>query len=463
MINKKLIMTIYMIILFIFILFLAVFYIFINKPTLKINGKKEINISLNEEYKEVGYQIKYYKKNDAYLTKVVNNINNKKIGTYEVIYEYNNQKKIRIVNVIDDVAPVITLKGDETTYVCKNTKYKEEGYEVTDNYDTDLTKKVKVEVLDNKIIYEVEDASKNKAIKERELLYGDKTPPVITLNTDKVSINKGKDFIETYNAIDNCDGDITSKIERTSNVDKNKIGTYQIKYTVVDSSNNKAEKTKTVIVTEKKMYIGSTIYLTFDDGPSLDITPKILDLLKKHNIKATFFVINRNSNTDYLIKRAYNEGHTIGLHTSSHNYSKIYANETAYFNDLANIENKVIKITGTSSKIIRFPGGSSNTVSRNYNKGIMTRLTKQVTEKGYIYQDWNVGTGDSSHQNSTKICNAAKTYLSSGTNIILMHDFSGNNGTYEALKCIIEYGLDRGYSFSNITSFTKQIHHRIGN
>ena len=125
------------------------------------------------------------------------------------------------------------------------------------------------------------------------------------------------------------------------------------------------------------MYIGSTIYLTFDDGPSLDITPKILDLLKKHNIKATFFVINRNSNTDYLIKRAYNEGHTIGLHTSSHNYSKIYANETAYFNDLANIENKVIKITGTSSKIIRFPGGSSNTVSRNYNKGIMTRLTKQ--------------------------------------------------------------------------------------
>lgn len=461
--NIKIIKIASIICLSLFILFLSIFYIFINKPTLILNGKKEISISLNEEYKEEGYKIKYYDKNDTYLTKITNNINNKKIGTYEVIYELNNQQRKRIVNVIDDESPVITLKGNTTTYVCENTKYKEEGYEVTDNYDTNLTEKVIVKGSKDKIIYEVSDLSGNKTRVERKLLYGDITPPVITLNSDKIAIYKGGNYTDTYNAIDNCDGDLTSKIKVEGSVDKNKLGTYKVKYSVKDSSNNSSEKTRTVIVSEKKMYVGSTIYLTFDDGPSLDITPKILDLLKKYNIKATFFVINRNSNSDYLIKRAFDEGHTIGLHSGSHNYSKIYQNETTFFNDLAIIENKVIKLTGSSSKIIRFPGGSSNTVSKSYNKGIMTRLVKQVAEKGYIYQDWNVGTGDSGHQDSTKICNSAKKYLSNGTNIILMHDYSGNNGTYEALKCIIEYGLDRGFSFSKITSSTKQIHHRIGN
>ena len=101
-------------------------------------------------------------------------------------------------------------------------------------------------------------------------------------------------------------------------------------------------------------------YLTFDDGPS-DNTLKILDILKRANAKASFFVIG-TSKLDY-IKRIHNEGHTVALHANNHDYSKIYKSEEAYFKDLNAIAAKVKKITGVDSKIIRFPGGSSNTIS----------------------------------------------------------------------------------------------------
>lgn len=205
-----------------------------------------------------------------------------------------------------------------------------------------------------------------------------------------------------------------------------------------------------------------TCYLTFDDGPS-DNTSKILDILKENNIKATFFVVHNNPE---LLKRIHNEGHTIGLHSASHKYSKIYASEEAFFADLTEIGDAVERATGVRSKIIRFPGGSSNTVSASYCKGIMSRLTRQVVEKGYLYYDWNASDGDADGSNipaSTLIKNIRRDGTSSKRLIVLMHDAADKKTTVEALPEIIKIYRDAGYAFDRITEQTPMMTHGVNN
>ena len=204
-------------------------------------------------------------------------------------------------------------------------------------------------------------------------------------------------------------------------------------------------------------------YLTFDDGPS-DNTLKILDILNKANAKASFFVIS-SSNLDY-IKRIHNEGHTVALHANVHDYSKLYKNEKSYFKDLNALSAKVKKITGVDSKIIRFPGGSSNAVSKKYNKGIMTRLAKQVQQKGYVYVDWNVDSTDASGNNvsKNKIINSIKNgSKGKGDICILMHDTGAKKTTVEALPEIICYLRAEGYRFEALTTESPVFHHGINN
>ena len=205
-----------------------------------------------------------------------------------------------------------------------------------------------------------------------------------------------------------------------------------------------------------------TCYLTFDDGPS-DNTSKILDILKENNIKATFFVVHNNPE---LLKRIHNEGHTIGLHSASHKYSKIYASEEAFFADLTEIGDAVERATGVRSKIIRFPGGSSNTVSASYCKGIMSRLTRQVVEKGYLYYDWNASDGDADGSNipaSTLIKNIRRDGTSSKRLIVLMHDAADKKTTVEARPEIIKIYRDAGYAFDRITEQTPMMTHGVNN
>lgn len=139
-----------------------------------------------------------------------------------------------------------------------------------------------------------------------------------------------------------------------------------------------------------------TVYLTFDDGPSKN-TPEILSLLQKYGIGATFFVINGKYNS--YMKDIVNGGSAIALHSYSHKYPKIYSSEKAFLDDLEKIHDLVKTETGVDTKIIRFPGGSSNTISRKYCKGIMTNLVKDTEEAGYIYFDWNCDNGDAGGKN----------------------------------------------------------------
>ena len=207
-----------------------------------------------------------------------------------------------------------------------------------------------------------------------------------------------------------------------------------------------------------------TVYLTFDDGPSY-LTEEILDILKDENVPATFFVTERQIDKYAdVVRRMQAENHTIGLHTSTHNYSYVYSSDENYFNDLNNIRQKVFRITGVKSRIIRLPGGSSNTISKKYNLGIITRITSALAKKSFYYFDWNVDSEDASG-NLTKedIYMNVTNRIHSGTNIILMHDLSTKVSTKDALRDIIKYAKANGYTFAKITKSTPQIHHHINN
>ena len=186
------------------------------------------------------------------------------------------------------------------------------------------------------------------------------------------------------------------------------------------------------------------IYLTFDDGPG-PYTEKLLRYLREYDVKATFFVTNQNPGYAYLLKTMADDGHAIGVHTLTHNWN-IYSSEEKYMQDF-NAMHKIIKDrTGIDTKIFRFPGGTNNTVSRSYSRGIMTRLANRMTAAGYYYFDWNVDCYDTSGYNSTQIANTTIAQIKNrNTSIVLMHDIK--NSTVESVKRIIEFGLANGYAF----------------
>ncbi len=205
---------------------------------------------------------------------------------------------------------------------------------------------------------------------------------------------------------------------------------------------------------------GKTVYLTFDDGPS-PYTEEILNVLDSYGVKATFFVINGKYN--HLMKEIVNRGHAIGLHAYEHKYDKIYTSDEAYFEDLQKISDVVKNTTGVETKIMRFPGGGSNTVSKKYSKGIMTRLAKAVGEKGYVYFDWNCSNGDADGANTTvKQLNYCSVFPRGASNIIvLMHD--SKKTTMESLPKIIEYYQKCGMTFGVLTTSIPPVHHNITN
>jgi len=216
------------------------------------------------------------------------------------------------------------------------------------------------------------------------------------------------------------------------------------------TNKNNSQTTGTNVTTNGK----KVCYLTFDDGPS-ENTLKILKILDKHNVKATFFVIN-TSKISY-VKKIKAAGHTVGLHSYTHNYDKIYKNSTAYFNDLNAISNAVKKQIGIDSKIIRFPGGSSNT------KGLTKTMREQVIKKGYYYFDWNVDSLDASGNNVsyTKIRNSVLTSAANKNVIcVLMHDTSAKDTTVTALPYIIKGLKKQGYTFEALTEDSPGFRHR---
>jgi len=472
--NKKIILIILISFLVISLTIVVGFVFFI--PKVRLLGDSVVTIRLNEEYKDKGVEVTYRGKDVSNEIKAKDNINVEKIGTYEVIYKikkgpFEVEKKRKVI-VIDDIKPEILLEGDNEITICPGKKFDELGFSASDNYDGDITDSVNILEEEDKITYEVSDSSGNITSVSRTFIRKDVEKPKISLKgASVIYIDKGGVYNEPgFTASDNCEGDMTSTVEVTGKIDTSSSGTQKVTYKVIDKAGNETIVTRTVYVkyptvsAPSGIYKNSMIYLTFDDGPS-NVTGQVLDILKEKNVKATFFVINNSDSLNYLIKRAYDEGHTIGLHSNTHRYDLIYSSVDNYFNDLNAIGNKVKKITGVESRIIRFPGGGSNLVSANYSIGIMKVLTNEVLARGYHYFDWNVDCGDAGgSKNSQDVYKNVVNYLNHNqTNVVLMHDFQNNYKTLNALRDIIDYGIENGYTFAALDMNTPLVRHRVNN
>lgn len=404
-------------------------------------------------------------------------VNAEVLGNYEIKYtvSYKNitETKIITVRVVDTEAPVITLVSDPEHYTRPTDSYEEEGYSAVDNYDGDITEKVEVSESRGVVSYTVEDTAGNKTTVTRKIVYNDKVPPVITLSDGDIRIAVGGVYTEPgYRAVDDCDGDITEKVEVSGEVDTKTAGKYVLEYTVADSFGNVGTAKRTVTVYSKSsgMQISEetpvsgdkTVYLTFDDGPG-QYTAKLLDILDKYNAKATFFVTNQFPGYRDMIGEEARRGHTVAIHTYSHQYGDVYASEEAYFADLEKMAAICREQTGVSPKIIRFPGGTSNTVSRNISKGIMTRLAKAVGEKGYLYCDWNVSSGDTdgAKTSSEIAANVIGGIKNRKTSVVLQHDIHGIS--VDAVEEILAWGTANGYKFLAMNESSPMVHHGINN
>lgn len=243
-------------------------------------------------------------------------------------------------------------------------------------------------------------------------------------------------------------------------------GVYTLTYTVSDKAGNTASATRQVSVYENTTTGSSPVYLTFDDGPSDRVTPRVLDTLKAYNVRATFFIVNYGESGKALIRRMIDEGHTVAIHGYSHDYASIYKSDEAFMQNVYRLRDRLRADFGYEATIIRFPGGSSNTVSRQYSVGIMSRLAQRVQNEGFTYFDWNVSSGDAAGTpaSSGRIYSAVTSALRHGrSNVVLMHDAATKSTTADALPDIIQYCLANGYSIQAITPATKPVHHGIAN
>lgn len=198
-------------------------------------------------------------------------------------------------------------------------------------------------------------------------------------------------------------------------------------------------------------------YLTFDDGPSQTVTPQILDILKRENIKATFFVLGRRVKANpEIVKREYKEGHYIANHGYSHEYSQIYKsidNIIQEYNKTEKAIQDAIGVKEYNSYLFRFPGGSNG---GKYAK-IKEKAKKELNNRNISFIDWNALTSDAAGANTKEklLDNLKDTVQDKNSVVILMHDASNKILTYETLPDVIQYLREQGYSFNNFYSIMK--------
>lgn len=185
-----------------------------------------------------------------------------------------------------------------------------------------------------------------------------------------------------------------------------------------------------------------TMYLTFDDGPSEENTKRVLDILKDRDIKATFFLVGENVRKHpEVARRIVAEGHTIGIHCDSHDYAALYESVDSYVADFEKARQTVYEVTGVKTNLFRFPGGSVNA----YNQKSGAAIIQEMTDRGYIYYDWNASLEDAVKNPDPKklITNGVETTLGRKKVILLAHDVVYSTGICleELLDSLPEYEM----------------------
>lgn len=433
----------------------------ISKPTAYLKGKY---------FFKDGFEIEVVDKNENNFSETGTYVN-----FYEARFLFYSARVQKDISVIDTKPPKITLNYKKNHHTIPGESYVEEGYSAYDDYDGDLTDKVEKFVNNGVITYFVVDSSGNWASVDRDIYYDDVVAPEISLfGESEITLFMGTTYNEQgATAQDNCDGDLTSKIVISGVVDTAHIGTYILEYKVVDTFGNESKVSRTIHVLptpdepeqnppDPLAPKDKVIYLTFDDGPSQH-TLRLLDTLDKYNVKATFFVVHHGESKNEILREIVRRGHSIGIHSVTHDYKTIYESENAFLNDLYTMQSIIKQETGVETFLMRFPGGSSNSVSKKYCKGIMTILTQKVQELGFQYFDWNVSSGDAGGATTKEevfnnVVSGVQNYKHS---IVLQHDIK--SFSVDAVEMIIEWGLENEYTFLPLDTASPTTHHKVFN
>ena len=446
---------------------------------IRLKGEPEQTIEYGESFLDAGAEV-LLRGNVIFKEGIVlpsvsvetsGNVDEQTIGRYSIAYEaqfaglYDNS--CRRVTVVDTQSPKILLNDWSVDTLSPGDVFEEPGFSAKDNYDGDITHKVIRSEGAGVITYAVVDSSGNPAYATRSVPEYDPIAPVIQLDGESpFTITVGRQFEEPgYSAYDDVDGDLTHLVTVEGEVDWLHPGEYPLKYTVSDGYLNETSVTRTVVVEAKPWQDtvwpeDKTVYLTFDDGPG-PYTMQLLDVLDRYQVKATFFVIN----TEYadLMQEIVKRGHSIGIHSVTHDYFQIYASPEAYFADLFEMQQIIYENTGVMTSLMRFPGGGSNLVSKKCYDGIMSTLTWAVQNAGFQYFDWNVDSddaGNAKRQNEVRD-NVIKGIMETGVSMVLQHDI--HPYSVAAVEDIICWCLDNGYQFQAIRNSTPGFHHDVLN
>jgi len=202
-------------------------------------------------------------------------------------------------------------------------------------------------------------------------------------------------------------------------------------------------------------YEKKIVYLTFDDGPAGKVTKDTLDILKNESVPATFFLIgDQIKGQENLIKRIYNEGHSLGLHSMGHKKNHLYSSNEIFLKEMLDTQEVINSIVGFKPNILRFPFGCNNNSYR-----ISQSMVDLLHENNLRIYDWNTDSGDGAHPSanpSTFIKNSRSTKDSV---FLLMHCAYMSKNTVKALPDIIKYYKDNGYEFKLIDENTPEVFH----
>ena len=278
---------------------------------------------------------------------------------------------------------------------------------------------------------------------------------------ERVNIITESTLVSEPNKADPVSSDSETNIV---NIEKVEVSEDASSETTEDEVEEVIEDTNDEIVEESEEteeHILKRVYLTFDDGPSSN-TSKILDILNEHGVKGTFFVVGRLSDTTTpMYKRIVNEGHAIGMHSYTHKYKEIYSSVDSFVYDVEKIQSLIYEQTGVMSKLYRFPGGSSNRVS----KTDMSLLVDELNKRDIQYFDWNVVSGDASSTYGLSkeeiVRKCTQGALEEEDAVILMHDLPEKATTVAALPEIIEYFQSIGVEILPLDENAVTAHHDI--
>ena len=458
--------------------YVTVFHI--NQFSLEVHlkGQPEILLECGETYEEAGTETwlrgTLFCREGILLEEVVaeaeGTVSEKTLGRQEIRYYAQlyrlEAEAVRIIHVLDTKPPVLVLKDMEGEYV-PGEPFQEPGYEAVDDLDGDVTDRVVRTEEKDQILYAVTDRSGNPTVVKRSVPGFDPRPPVITLEGEEdYRLRVGTVYEEPgYSASDNLDGDLTEFVCVEGQVDWLTPGVYPITYTVSDSSGKETVLVRNVTMEaaerpDTEYPRGKIIYLTFDDGPGIH-TKQLLDVLAAYGAKATFFVVD--SDYGYMMKEIVRRGHSIGIHSVTHDYEEIYASPEAFFEDLYAMQDIIYQNTGVRTTLMRFPGGSSNTISRRYSEGIMTKLTQAVQDAGFQYFDWNVLSGDAGETTKTEevINFVIEGVQQHRVSVVLQHDI--HYYSVAAVEKILQWGKRNGYRFLALQENSPGFHQDVLN